>query len=128
VKDIDVYTFYARYAGVMIHPLRHGLADFDESELGYRPADTPYKGKPYVGRRVDFLQRALNVSPDADPVEAVSDWLRSNGDSPGWLRKKAVVGLWPTKYLGRIIWPISRHDHPNMRWPGCRCAAIAVDA
>ena len=80
----------------MIHSLRHGLADFGESELGYRPADTPYKGKSYVGRRVDFLQRALNVSPDADPVEAVRDWLRSNGDSPGWLRKKAVVGLWPT--------------------------------
>src|SRR6202000_2620844 len=82
VKDIDVYTFYARYAGVMIHPLRHGLADFYAAGLGYRPADTPYKGKPYVGRRVDFLQRALNVSPDADPVEAVSDWLRSTGDSP----------------------------------------------
>jgi hypothetical protein len=107
VKDIDIYTFYANYPGVMLHPMRHGFADFGESELGYRPADKPHKGKPYVGRRVDLLHRGLNVSPDADPVEAVRDWLQSKGESPGWLRKKAVVGLWPTKYFGRIIWPIS---------------------
>lgn len=105
VKDIDVYTFYASYPGVMLHPMRHGLADFGESELGYRPADKPHRGKPFVGRRVDLLQRGLKVPPDADPVEAVSLWLQSKGESPGWLRRKAVVGLWPKKYFSKVIWP-----------------------
>jgi hypothetical protein len=106
VKDIDVYTFYANFPGVMIHPLRHAFADFGESELGYRPADKPHRGKRYVGRRIDLLQRGLKVLPDADPVEAVRDWLLSKGESPWWLRQKAVVGLWPEKYLGTVIWPV----------------------
>jgi hypothetical protein len=74
--------------------------------LGYRPADKPHKGKRYVGRRIGLLQPGLKVAADADPVEAVRGRLQSKGENPRWLRQKAVVGIAPKKYLGRIIWPM----------------------
>lgn len=39
VKDLDVYSFYARHPTVRMHPLRHTVADFGKSEFGHRPAD-----------------------------------------------------------------------------------------
>ena len=105
VKDLDVYSFYASYPGVLYPAKWHTKADFGESEFGYRPADRPYKGKHFVGRHVDLMGRGLPVEPDADPVEAVWDWLAtSKNTSPKLLRLKAVVGLYPQRYRGKVIW------------------------
>ena len=73
MKDIDVYTFYAAEPGVMLTPHRHAAADFGESEFGFWPKGKPIKGKPFLGRRVHLLRRALTVPPNADPVKAVQD-------------------------------------------------------
>ncbi|WP_374023214.1 hypothetical protein [Mycobacterium sp. HNNTM2301] len=108
VKDIDVYTFYSAVPGVMLTPRRNVPADFGESEFGYWSREEPIKGERYVGRRVDLLQRSLKVPPDIDPVEAVRTWLQTNGGTPKRLRQEAVVGIWPRKYLGKVIWPIDR--------------------
>lgn len=84
---------------------RHGVADFGLSEFGYRPADAPYKGKRLVGRHVDLMGRALPVDLEANPVDAVRSWLATGKDGTPWhLRKKAVVGLYPAKYRGKVIW------------------------
>lgn len=51
------------------------------------------------------MGRALPVKPDANPVEAVRKWLiTSNNRIPWHLRQKAVVGLYPARYRGKIIW------------------------
>lgn len=106
VKDLDVYTFYAAVPGLMLLPLRRQTADFGESEFGYWSKEKLIRGMRFTGRRVDLLQRALQVPPDADPIEAVRAWLRSRGETPRFLRDKAVVGIWPSEYLGEAIWPM----------------------
>jgi hypothetical protein len=75
--------------------------DFGESEFGYHPA----KRESFVGRHVDILGRALPVKTNTDPVEAVRTWLvTSKNKTPRCLRRKAVVGLFPSRYMGEVIW------------------------
>ncbi len=101
VKDLDVYSFYADDPEIPWPYRRHGVADFGESEFGYHPN----KRQQFVGRHVDLMGRALPVAPGANPGLAVRDWLAtSNNQTPRLLRKKAVVGLHPAKYFGKIIW------------------------
>ncbi len=101
VKDLDVYSFYADDPGIPWPYRRHGVSDFGESEFGYHPNKRPH----FVGRHVDLMGRALPVEPDADAVEAVRTWLAtSNNATPRLLREKAVVGLHPAKYFGKVIW------------------------
>jgi hypothetical protein len=107
VKDLDVYSLYARVPGVMLHPQRHVVEDFGESEFGYRPADLKDRGRRFAGRAVDLMVRTLPVEPDADPVEAVRNWLESSKNkTPRLLKEKAVVGLYPQRQRGRVIWPV----------------------
>lgn len=108
VKDIDVYRFYAAHPTVRMHPLRHTQADFGESEFGYHPSDFKVRKRRFVGRAVDLLVRAIPVGPDADPIEAVEDWLeRSKNETPQLLKKKAVIGLYPDRYRAEVVWPSS---------------------
>jgi hypothetical protein len=106
VKDLDVYTFYARYRTVNMHPQRHTVKDFGESEFGYRPADLQDGKRRFVGRAVDLLVRSLPVEPDADPIAAVRHWLEtSKNETPQRLKLAAVIGLYPDRDRGRVIWP-----------------------
>ena len=101
MKDLDVYSFYAEHPNVPWPYRRHGVADFGESEFGYHPD----KRKDFAGRHVDLMGRALPVEPDANAAEAVQDWLAtSNNATPRLLRRKAIVGLYPARYRGKIIW------------------------
>jgi len=101
VKDLDVYTFYSEDLKVPWPYRRHVVADFGESEFGYHPN----KRKAFVGRHVDLMGRALPVEPNAEPVEAVRDWLATNHNkTPRLLREKGVVGLHHARYRGRVIW------------------------
>lgn len=100
VKDLDVYSFYAEDLNVPWPYRRRGVEDFGESEFGYHPT----RRSQFVGRHVDLLGRTLPVQPDADPVKAVRGWLVTNNKTPRQLRKKAVVGLYPSRYCGGIIW------------------------
>jgi hypothetical protein len=105
VKDLDVYSFYADDPHVPWPYRRHGVADFGESEFGYHPD----KRKQFVGRHVDLMGRALPVEPGANPVEAVRAWLTTSANAtPRHLRRKAVVGLYPARYRGKVLWePVS---------------------
>ena len=101
VKDLDVYTFYARHPKIPWPYRRHGVEDFGPSEFGFHPIRRP----GFVGRHVDLMRRMLPVEPNADPVEAVRDWLEtSKNKSPRLLRKQALVGLYPARYRGKVIW------------------------
>jgi hypothetical protein len=50
------------------------------------------------------MGRAPLVKPDTNPILAVCDWLAtSNNKTPRLLRKKAVVGIYPARYRGKVI-------------------------
>lgn len=101
VKDLDVYSFYIADPEVPWPYRRHVAADFGVSEFGHHPGKRP----DFVGRHVDLLGRALAVDPGIDPVTAVRTWLATNkNDTPRHLREKAVVGLYPAKLRGRVVW------------------------
>jgi hypothetical protein len=101
VKDLDVYSFYAADSDVPWPYRRHGVADFGASEFGYHPD----KRTDFAGRHVDLLGRALPVQPGANPAQAVRAWLvNSTNATPLLLRQKAVVGLYPPRYRGKVIW------------------------
>lgn len=103
VKDLDVYTFYAKDPRVDYPYRRIGTGDFGESELGRHPDD-----HGFVGRRVDLLGRTLKVEPSADPVAAVRSYLReAHTATAKELAKKAVVAVDPGPRFGQILWPVS---------------------
>jgi len=101
VKDLDVYTVYASHPEGPF-PYRWLIArDFGPSELGRHPDDVGF-----VGRHVDLIGRSLDVQVDADPIEAVQDYLRHNRNtSPRKLAAKAVIAVDPPELRGTQVWP-----------------------
>lgn len=103
VKDLDVYTFYAKDPSIGYPYRRIGTGDFGKSELGRHPDD-----HGFVGRRVDLLGRTLAVAPSADPVAAVRSYLRTGVTATSKeLAKKAIVVVDPGPRFGQIVWPVS---------------------
>ncbi|GAD85522.1 MULTISPECIES: hypothetical protein [Nocardia] len=101
VKDLDVFTFYAKHPEQKYPPRRRKTGDFGLSELGRHPEDI---GKS--GRRVDFLGKDLDCPIDTDPVEAVRSYLRGRRTNTAkHLAEKAVVVIAPDHLLGQVIWP-----------------------
>lgn len=102
VKDFDVYTFYAEHpTGPFPYRWLTNL-DFGPSRFGRYPGDPDR----FRGRRVDLIGRSLAVSPDADPVEAVRQYLAAGRtETARHLASKAVVLLEPEGLRGEIIWP-----------------------
>jgi hypothetical protein len=91
VKDLDVWTFYARDPEHSLYPGRYEVhADFGPSSLGrnsyYAPMSTREQvWKNYTGRRVDFLVRELPVAVSTDVdmlVNALRTWLSRGAREP----------------------------------------------
>jgi hypothetical protein len=103
VKDFDVYTFYAEHAtGTFPYRWRTEV-DFGPSRFGRYPRDPD----TFRGRRVDLIGRSLDVSPDADPVEAVRRYLAAGAtETARQLARKAVVLLEPKSLRGQVAWPL----------------------
>jgi hypothetical protein len=58
----------------------------------------------YLGRKVDLLSDSIPVSPDADPVESIRYWLRTERrGNPAHLARKAVLLIEPR--CGHVVWP-----------------------
>lgn len=102
VKDFDVFTFYAEHE-IGPFPARwRTTADFGPSVFGRYPPDPP----EFIGRRVDLFGRSLPVSPAADPIEAVREYLRAKRSSTAThLAAKAVVIVAPRELRGTVVWP-----------------------
>ncbi|MFD8249671.1 hypothetical protein [Nocardia sp. NPDC059691] len=101
VKDLDVFTFYARHPEQPYPPRRRKCRDFGASDLGRHPADVGHSG-----RRIDFMGKDLDVPVDADPVDAVRSYLRGRRTRTAWhLSRKAVVVIDPNHLFGHVIWP-----------------------
>ena len=104
VKDFDVYTFYAELPTGPFPYRWMTKVDFGVSRFGRYPGDPA----SFRGRRVDLIGRSLDVSPEADPVEAVRSYLAAGRtETARQLAKKAVVVLEPEAISGQVIWPLT---------------------
>ncbi len=111
VKDFDVWFFFPKF-GLTLPYRRRGVVDFGESKFGVHPDDVGYKG-----RRVDVLMRSDKVFGERDPEASIQTYL-SNGHtkSARCLAQKAVVGLWPKRLMGGVLWPSNQpmqSDQPS---------------
>ena len=89
VKDLDVWTFYARHDEDPFPYRSRKMADFGPSELGRHPDDVGY-----TGRHVDLIGRSIDAPPGADPVLAVRTYLRAgHTTSARALAAKAAIAL-----------------------------------
>jgi hypothetical protein len=104
INDFDVYSFFAASRNRPWYAKRIKSVDFGAPKFGRSEVSPP----TFVGRRVDLMSRALDVSPSCDIVEAVRSYLeRSHTRTAKELARKAVVLLEPIDQIGAIIWPIS---------------------
>jgi hypothetical protein len=98
---------------------RNGVKDFDVwsffADDGFSPAYPPrrrgtglYQGPRFSDstRRVDLLGHTLPKPVDADPVAAVTSYLRDPKTESAWqLSRKAVVVISPAHLSGKVLWP-----------------------
>lgn len=105
IKDFDIYEMYADLPDVTIPYRAHWCYDFGPSKFG-REEDAKLHPE-YEGRRVDVFVRALPVDVDADPVEAVQEYLGNPATTTArMLAERAVVILEPEELLGTVAWPV----------------------
>ena len=119
VKDLDVYTFYAEHPTGTFPYRWRTEADFGPSKFGRHPGDPA----SFRGRRVDLIGRSLEVPPDADPVEAVRNYLAAERtETARQLARKAVVILEPEPLRGRVVWPLME----TVIWTDGSCNAEGI--
>lgn len=100
VKDLDVWTFYARHPEGEFPPRWRVMADFGPSPLGRHPDDAGF-----VGRHVDLIGRSIDAVQGGDPVRTVRTCLRAGGtESARLLAGKAVVAIDPPELRGTTVW------------------------
>jgi hypothetical protein len=101
VKDLDVWTFYARHPAGDFPPRWRLVADFGPSQLGRHPDDAGF-----LGRHVDLIGRSLDSPLNADPIEEVRRYLRAGRTSSAQaLAAKAVIAIDPPEFRGATVWP-----------------------
>jgi len=92
IKDFDIWHFYVEHDSINF-PYR-----------AHRRIEHGYKNRP-----IDFLKRAIprgifNSFPN-DPEKVVMTYLlEKNTISKNMLLKKAIIGLYPDKIFGKVIW------------------------
>ena len=71
VKDLDVWSFYAKREDGPFPYRWRGIADYGPSKFGRFPDDP----RSFTGRHVDLLGRSLDVPLDAEPAVVLRDYL-----------------------------------------------------
>ena len=103
VKDLDVWTFYARHPEGEFPARWRVMADFGPSDLGRHPDDAGF-----TGRHVDLIGRSIDALPGSDAVRAVRTYLRARRTtSARALAAKAVIAVDPLELRGATVWPTS---------------------
>jgi len=99
VKDFDVWFFYPQFKIVLPYR-RRGVIDYGPSKFGKHPND----GK-FAGRRVDILIRSDSHFDRGVPWVSLQKYLRDGRTKTARkLAEKAMVGLYPEKFFGEILW------------------------
>jgi hypothetical protein len=101
VKDFDVWSFFRAHPARPFPYRRNASADFGDPKFG-QSQDWEH----FIGRRVDLLGRSLIVSPHESPTDALRRYLSSSKTATARaLAKKAMVLVYPSAQLGRVVWP-----------------------
>jgi hypothetical protein len=102
IKDFDVFTFFAALRGKNFPSRRKVQIDFGPSKFGR----WEHGKRPFEGRHVDLMWRALRVGRNPDAMEAVRAYVaNTKTDTAILLRQKAIVMLEPMEFLGVVAWP-----------------------
>ena len=114
VKDFDVWFFFVHDGELEFPPRWIFQTDSKLTKFGRHPDDNPN----FVGRRVDFLGRTICkhckhydgcTKQQIDPSKCLQGYLCKQATSSAkHLAEKAVVGIYPDKILGKIIWPLEK--------------------
>lgn len=100
VKDFDVWGFFAEHPERPFPARRNATADFGNPKFGTSPGWEHFRG-----RRVDLIGRSLPVTPGADPISTLQEYLRAQRTkSARHLAEKAVVLIEPLPLLGHVVW------------------------
>ena len=92
IKDFDIWHFYVEDNSINF-PYR-----------AHKRIENGYKGKP-----IDFLKRAIPKhiydSYSDDPGQIIMKYLlERNINTKNLLLKKAIIGLFPDKIFGKVLW------------------------
>jgi len=92
IKDFDIWHFYLENEKVNFPYRAHKIL-----ENGYR-------SKP-----IDFLKRGIpkyinKLTPDDQGRIIINYLLERNTKTKGFLLKKAIIGLYPDKIFGKVLW------------------------
>jgi hypothetical protein len=100
VKDFDVWFFYP-WKDITLPYRRKGIVDFGKSKFGKR---AHLKG--FAGRTIDVLMRSDVHFNDGAPDACLQAYLaKPKTETARLLGQKAVVGLYPQKVFGKVLWP-----------------------
>jgi hypothetical protein len=100
INDFDVFTFYRRNPEKPWCYRWNVPYDFGDYEFG-QAVDWPH----FVGRRVDWLGRDIEVWKSDDAANALRGYIRQGRTKTArLLAQKAVMLLGPD--LGRVVWPV----------------------
>lgn len=100
VKDFDVWFFYPQKGDVILPYRRTGLVDFGKSKFGKHPNNLLFEG-----RGVDVLMRSTKDFDRGSPESCISDYLSNcKTVTAKLLSQKAVVGLYPERVFGKVLW------------------------
>jgi len=100
IKDFDVWFFFPFNPKKRLPDRAIWNWDYVNPKFGRHPSIPDYKG-----RRVDVLVRSIRSHSSKGSVKTIHQYLKSeNTPSSRKLAKKAVVMLFPTRLLGRVIW------------------------
>ena len=119
INDFDVYTFYVAHPARTWYSRQIRSADFGSAKFGKSEVTKEW----FVGRRVDFLSRALPAGLQDDPVHALRRYLAAGKtDTALELAAKAVVLLDPQPLRGTVVWPVGEQPsnlrlHPSAPRP-----------
>lgn len=101
INDFDVYSFFREHPDGPFPYRGYPNRDFGDSKFGVSPDQTDF-----VGRPVDLLRRSIPCKNSRDPIDTVRNYLElSKTGTARFLAAKAVIGIYPSSLLGKVIWP-----------------------
>jgi hypothetical protein len=102
VKDFDVWFFYPQKGDVILPYRRTKCVDFGKSKFGKHPNYSKREG-----RGVDVLMRSTKYFNRGSPEGCITDYLSNcKTKTARLLAQKAVIGLYPEKVFGKVLWPL----------------------
>lgn len=105
VNDFDIFFFFGEYDRHLVNRMPTKI-DSKLHKFGVHPEDAV---RGFQARHIDFLRRAIDANlvqaVSGDPAKAIVEYLKqARTKTAQELAKRAVVGLWPDRLFGKVLW------------------------